>query len=205
MATDTKAKLLDAAFACLIDHGIAGTSTRVVGERAGVKHALIHYHFGNLEGLLAQTAREVSQRRAAVYGERLRDVASFGDLAVVARTLHADERALGTVAVLAQLLAGVPSHPGLAPVLRENFLLLSGVVRDAIQRLLEGTPLEGELHVDQLATSVSAGFLGLELLDVAGVVEDDPIAGLEDLARMVDLVTEAGGVTRAVIRRRLRR
>src|SRR5687767_13108775 len=44
---DLRAQLLEAALACYVRQGIAGTSLRDIAREAGVTPALVHYYFGD--------------------------------------------------------------------------------------------------------------------------------------------------------------
>ena len=64
-----KDKLLDAAERLLIEVGHAGVTTRVVSQRAGLNHGLVHYYYGSMEELLLAvlerfTARLIARQRA---------------------------------------------------------------------------------------------------------------------------------------------
>ena len=50
---DQREGVLDAALACFVAHGIAGTSLREIAKQAGVTPALLHYYFGDKAQLLA--------------------------------------------------------------------------------------------------------------------------------------------------------
>src|SRR5919112_508058 len=67
----TKLRILDAARDVLTEHGYAGTSTRVVAERAGTQLSLVHYHFGGKQQLLATVLErhnaELLERQRALY------------------------------------------------------------------------------------------------------------------------------------------
>ncbi len=52
MATDTKARILDAAESLFADHGFPATSLRDITQEAGVNLAAVNYHFGSKEALL---------------------------------------------------------------------------------------------------------------------------------------------------------
>lgn len=205
MAETTRAKLVAAAITTLSEDGIAGTSARAIGARAGVNPALIYYHFDDLGGLLAEASRVVTEERAETYRARLAGVTSLTELSRVARTLHDEEHRSGNLAMLGQLLAGTRTHPSLAPVLDANFRLLADAVALTIDRLLEGTALEGLIAPHALARTVSAGFIGVELLDsVAGEDGSDLFATLDALAVLVDVVLDAGAIPTSLLRRRLR-
>ena len=204
MADDTRDRLLAATVAVLADVGIAGLSARAVGSRAEVNPALIYYHFDDLDGLLAEAARAAAAARAHAYADRLATVSDLRGLAAAARQLHAEEQANGNLAMLAQLLAGARTRPTLVPVLEESFALLAAQVASTLDRVLADTPLESLLDTRQLARTVSAGFIGVELLDTVTRGDD---AGLFDtldaLASIADAVLSAGTIPGALIRRRL--
>lgn len=48
---DLRARLLDAAIACYVRQGIAGSSLRGIAAEAGVNPALLHYYFGDKDQL----------------------------------------------------------------------------------------------------------------------------------------------------------
>ena len=66
--TGSRAALLDAALHLFGRKGYAATSTREIAGRAGANVALIAYHFGGKEGLLAACAEEVARRITLVAG-----------------------------------------------------------------------------------------------------------------------------------------
>ena len=53
MATDTKARILDAAERLFADNGYSATSLRDITNEAGVNLAAVNYHFGSKEALLS--------------------------------------------------------------------------------------------------------------------------------------------------------
>jgi AcrR family transcriptional regulator len=50
----TRAALLDATLACLVERGPAGTTSRAIAGRAGANLAAITYHFGSKDALVAE-------------------------------------------------------------------------------------------------------------------------------------------------------
>lgn len=59
----TRAALLDAAVACLVEEGYAGTTTARVAERAGVTRGAHLHHFGTRQALVAAAVDELTVRR----------------------------------------------------------------------------------------------------------------------------------------------
>jgi AcrR family transcriptional regulator len=76
----TRSALLDAALACLVEHGYEGTTTGRVCERAGVSRGAHQHHFGTRQALVAAALDELAMRR----GEDIRRE--------VAALPHDDER-----------------------------------------------------------------------------------------------------------------
>ncbi|MBF4632744.1 TetR/AcrR family transcriptional regulator [Clavibacter michiganensis subsp. phaseoli] len=79
-STDARDRLLDAARAELLEHGLAGVSLRGIARRAEVSHAAPKYFFGDRAGLLTAIATAGFQELT----EQLRSVAGgdrdLGDL-----------------------------------------------------------------------------------------------------------------------------
>ncbi len=84
----TRALLLDAAEALLLEEGYAAVTSRKVGARADLKPQLVHYYFRTMDELFL----EVFRRRADENLDRMeRSVAADGSLAALWR-LNADPR-----------------------------------------------------------------------------------------------------------------
>jgi AcrR family transcriptional regulator len=202
---DTRSALLAAAVRSLATEGIAGTSARAIAREAEVNQALVFYHFGSVEGLLAEASEAVARRRAEVYGRRLAGVVSFRELSQVARQLHAEERANGNLDVLAQVLAGARTHTGLRPSVQRSFDLLAEQVAVTLTRLVEATVLEGLVDPAGLGRSIAAGFLGIELLDALSEEGGGGLfTTLDTLTALADAVAGLGAIEQRLVRRRLR-
>ena len=61
-AVATKARILEAAGTLFAEKGLKGTTTRDIGESAGVNMALIHYHWGSKEELWSAVFFDVYSR-----------------------------------------------------------------------------------------------------------------------------------------------
>ncbi|GAB6897132.1 TetR/AcrR family transcriptional regulator [Kineosporia succinea] len=199
-------RLIDAAFTTLRTHGIAGTSARTVAATAEVNQALIFYHFGSMEGLLAEACRRSTQQRLLVYRERFATVGSLRELLVVGREIHVSEQAEGNVAVLAQLLAAGQNDPALGAVTADALQLWVDEIETVLRRLLQASPLGEVLDPAGLARAVSAAFVGLELYE--GVAPEQgalALDALDQLGVLVEVVEGLGPVGRQAVRLQVRR
>jgi AcrR family transcriptional regulator len=204
--SDTKSKLLAAAVQTLVEHGIAGTSARTIAAAADVNQALVFYHFGTVDELLAAACREASEQRVGLYRERLARVESLSELLDVARDLHVEEKAAGHLAVLGQLLAGAQTQPRLAPATAAGLSSWTEELEHVLTRVLASTPLSEFVDTAGLAKAVSAGFVGLELyegVDPQGA--EQAFAALEQLADLVGTLDQLGPVLQLATRTHLRR
>ncbi len=202
---ETKSKLLAAAVRTLIEHGIAGTSARTIAATAGVNQALIFYHFGSVDELLAAACREAAEQRVGLYRERLARVESLSELLEVARDLHVEEKAAGHLAVLGQLLAGAQTQPRLAPATAAGLSSWTEELEHVLSRVLANTPLAEFVDTGGLAKAVSAGFIGLELyegVDPQGA--EQAFAALDQLADLVGTLDQLGPVLQLATRTHLR-
>ncbi|WP_330453060.1 MULTISPECIES: TetR/AcrR family transcriptional regulator [unclassified Streptomyces] len=205
-AEDTRTKLLTGALATLTEQGIAKTSARSIAATAGVNQALVFYHFGTVDDLLAAACRHGAEQRLATYRERLDGVRSLGELLAVARELNASERAGGHVAVLGQLLAGGQTQPRLAAATAAGLTLWTDEIERVLARVLADTPLSEFVDVGGLAKAASAAFVGLELYE--GVDPDGAeraLAALDQLAELAAALEGLGPVAQRAVRSRLRR
>ncbi|MGW5422089.1 TetR/AcrR family transcriptional regulator [Streptomyces sp. NPDC003943] len=203
---ETRRKLLEGALEVLVRQGIAKTSARSVATAAGVNQALVFYHFGSMDELLAAACRYGAEQRVAQYRERLRDVGSLSELLAFAREMHVEERAAGQVAVLGQLLAGAQTQPRLGPATAAGLDLWITEIEQVLRRVLAGGPLDGVVDPAGLARAVAASFVGLELYE--GVDPDGAGAALDTLEHLGALMAALDGlgpVAQKAVRLALRR
>jgi TetR/AcrR family transcriptional regulator, regulator of biofilm formation and stress response len=64
---DRKARILDAAIEVIAEHGVAGTTHRLIATAADVPLGSLTYHFVSLEDLRAQAFRRHAERMSVVY------------------------------------------------------------------------------------------------------------------------------------------
>ena len=203
---DTKAKLVDGAVRVLAAEGLQGASARAIASAAGVNQALVFYHFGSVDHLLAEACRWATESRLAPYRERFATASSVSDLLAVGRELHAAERAAGNVTVLAQLLAGARTDPRLAPAVADGLGLWITEIETVLTRLTASMPFADLFDVPGLARAVASAFIGLELYE--GVDPDGAAAAfdaLEQLAVLTEVLDGLGPVARRALRSKIRR
>lgn len=180
---ETRTRLLEATLTALAELGLAKASSRAIARQAGVNQALIFYHFGSYEGLVTAAARLDSERRAARYADRLAHVNTLPELVAVARELHTLEREMGSLKVLAQLMAGASTTPELYTDLQGAFAPWIDLVQAAVARALASTPFGALIPSREAAITIASLFVGIEL-----VADLDPATGVD---RLLDFLTDA--------------
>ncbi|WP_327154957.1 TetR/AcrR family transcriptional regulator [Streptomyces tubercidicus] len=206
MSADTRTKLLAGALRTLTEQGLAKTSARTIAATAGVNQALVFYHFGSVDELLAAACRHGAEQRVAHYRERFAEVGSLTEFLELGRELHAEERAAGHVAVLAQLLAGAQTQPRLAPATAAGLAQWIEEIEQVLTRVLSTTPITAFVDVPGLSRALAAGFVGLELYE--GVDPEGALAALdalEQLSALIGVLEDLGPVAQRAVRARIRR
>ncbi|MEV7193250.1 TetR/AcrR family transcriptional regulator [Streptomyces sp. NPDC093510] len=205
-AQETRAKLLDGALRTLTEQGIAKTSARSIAAAAGVNQALVFYHFGSVDDLLAAACRHGTEQRVSRYRERLAGIDSLSELLAFGREMHEEEREAGHVAVLGQLLAGSQTQPRLAVATAAGLALWIEEIEKVLTRVLSASPLGEFVDPVGLARAVAASFVGMELyegVDAEGT--ERALDSLEQLSVLVTAVEDLGPLTQRALRHRLRR
>ncbi|WP_340376144.1 TetR/AcrR family transcriptional regulator [Streptomyces sp. SS7] len=203
---DTRTKLLEGTLRTLTEQGIAKASARTIAAAAGVNQALVFYHFGTVDELLAAACRYGAERTVARYRPRLAAVTSLTELLALGREIHDRERAGGHVALLGQLLAGAPTHATLGPATAAGLDLWVAEIERALERVLTGTPFGEFTDPPGLARAVAASFVGIELyegVDAAGAAS--ALDALQQLGLLVAALEELGPVAQRAVRQYLRR
>ncbi|MFF0149918.1 TetR/AcrR family transcriptional regulator [Micromonospora sp. NPDC005203] len=204
--SDTKQRLLDGTIAAIREHGIAGVSARTIAAAAGVNQALVFYHFGTVDDLLAAACRTSTAARVQHWSPRLASAGSLRELLAVGRALHDEERQLGNVTVLAQMLAGAQADQRMAAPTAAALQLWVDEIEAVLRRLLAGSPFVEVADVPGLARAVSAAFIGLELyegVDRAGA--DQALAALDQLALLLEIVDDLGPIARRALQAKVNR
>jgi AcrR family transcriptional regulator len=203
---DTRQRLIDGAIETIRQHGITGTSARAIAKAAGVNQALVFYHFGSVHELLEVACLSTTEARVAPFLARLDEVTSLRQLLDLGRRLHTEERSLGNVMVLAQMLAGAQADPQLAKATSAALHLWITPIEQALNRLLADSPLARFVETAGLARAVCAGFIGLELFE--GVEPAGAYAALDALDRLAalgEVIDDLGPVARRAVLSKLRK
>ncbi|SBT50893.1 TetR/AcrR family transcriptional regulator [Micromonospora auratinigra] len=204
--SDTKQRLLDGAMTAIREHGIAGVSARTIAAAAGVNQALVFYHYGSVDDLLTAACRASTAERVAHWAARLSGVGSLRELLTVGRALHAQERELGNVSFLAQMLAGAQTEERLAAPTAAALQLWVDELEPVLRRLLAGSPFAEIADVPGLARAMSAAFIGFELYDgVDPAAADRALAALDQLAVLIEVVDDLGPLARRALQAKVNR
>lgn len=193
----TAEKLIRGTLVTIRDAGLQGTSARSVANRAGVNQALIFYHFGTMGELIEAASKDAVDASIARYRARLETAATLGDLLDIAGELRAHERAVGNVAVMAQVMAGAQHDAALARAARYAMTSWAARLEGALRRIVAGTALADLIDPGALARLVAAGIVGLELYEgVDPGAADRALDALRGLAALATVVIDAGPVAR---------
>jgi AcrR family transcriptional regulator len=203
--TETRRRLIDATMETIRVQGIATVSARTIAATGGVNQALIFYHFGNVATLIGEACLASVSERVATFGPRLDAVTTFAGLVDAAVALHVEERALGNVNVLAQVLAGSQSKPELAEVTGRALRVWTDKVEEVLARLLTVSPIGEAFDAKTLAHLVSSTFIGLELMGSTTPDTDQDLAGLERLGTLAELIDDLGPIARRAVRATFRK
>jgi AcrR family transcriptional regulator len=183
----TREQILSAAREVIRESGYAGTTTRVVADRAGVRLSLVHYHFGGkqqlLLALLEHENEQLLDRQHALYAgpeplaEKWRRACDY---------LVEDLRS-GYVRVLWELWAVGLGEPEVAANWRDAI----GGWLELLEQVTADWAAERELDLPispaAVTALVSSLFLGAEALILAGIDEKD-LPNLEALRACAGLI-----------------
>ncbi len=203
---DTPSRLRRAAHVVVCEVGLAGASARAIAGRAQVNQALIFYHFHTVSELLEAASDDAIADSVDYYRSAFAEVGSVDEVVTVARAFMDRERRVGNVAFMAQILSGAQHDPVLARAARSAVTTWSRQVRDVLDRVLADSPVADLVDTEGLAHLVSAGFIGIELYDVADAAgAARAIDTLETIGGLVGILDDLGPVVRRALVARTRR
>jgi AcrR family transcriptional regulator len=163
-AAETRQALVRAAIEALKEEGYAGASAREIARRAGCNQGLVFYHFGSVANLLLAALDAVSETRRLHYQAAVDRAQGLGELVEAAEAVLEEDLDAGHIAVLAEMIAGSSSTPGLAPEVAARIAPWRSFAADAIAGTLAGTPLAALVEPELAAHAIVALYLGLEML-----------------------------------------
>jgi AcrR family transcriptional regulator len=200
----TRRRLVDATMETIRQQGVAKLSARTIAATGGVNQALVFYHFGTVDGLVAEACQVLTAERVDRHRPALEAVTTWSGLVDVAEQVRADEREEGNVAVLGQVLAASHGNPGLAEAAGRAIGLWTGAVRPTLERLLASSPVGELFDADVLTDLAASAFVGIELMEPTrdrSAPHDDPLARLRPVAELLDGL---GPIARRAVRSVLR-
>jgi AcrR family transcriptional regulator len=170
---ETRRQILTAAREALAANGTAGTTTRAIADRAGVRVSLVHYHFGGKQQLLAAVLDDENERLL----ERQRALfAGPEPLAQKWRKACAyllEDLSSGYVRILWELWSQVLADDELAARWRQATAGWRDLLTHVAQEWTSEYDLKLPISPRALATLVGDAFLGAEAEILAGVNEDE--------------------------------
>jgi AcrR family transcriptional regulator len=161
---ESRQALVRGAVEALRDVGYAGASAREIARRAGCNQGLVFYYFGSVPNLLLAALDEVSETRRLRYQEAVDRASGLAGLVDTAQAVFEEDLDAGHIAVLAEMIAGATSTPGLAPEVAARIAPWRTFAADAVGGVLDGTSLPALVEPDLLAHAIVALYLGLEML-----------------------------------------
>ena len=190
--SETRQALIRAAVDALKEEGYAGASAREIARRAGCAQSLIFYHFGSVANLLLAGLDAVSDMRRAHYQSAVDRAQGLGELVDAAEAVFGEDLDAGHMAVLAEMIAGASSTPGLAPEVAARIAPWRSFAADAVGGALAGGPLAVLVEPDVAGHAIVALYLGLEML---AHLDGDRSAALAlfDRARRLAVLAEGLG------------
>ena len=162
--TATRSALTEAAVVALREEGFSGASARAIARTAGVNQALVFYHFGSVANLLLAALDETSRLRMDRYAEAVEAADGLAGLADVAADIFRQDLDGGHLAVLAEMIAGASSTPGLGPEVSARLGPWFAFAERAVATTVGGSPLDSLLPPGDVAYAIVALYLGLEML-----------------------------------------
>jgi AcrR family transcriptional regulator len=179
----TRERILDAAVETLKAEGYLGTTARSIARTGDFNQALVFYHFGSVDEVLLSAVDRMSERRLAIYRQRVAEVtadpgfglADVSALVAVAREALSEDAQAGAMTVLSQMVAGAHGRPELGVRLAASFSPWIDLVEDAVGRVVAGSGFESLIPAREVATALTGMFVGIQLLG-----QLDPSAGQVD-------------------------
>jgi len=175
MTTDmtTRATILEAAKAALVESGFSALSTRGIAQRAGVPLSQIHYHYGTKQNLVLEVLedenRKLLDRQTRLYQS---DIPFWKQWEQACDFLE-DDLASGYVRVLQEMTAAGWGDDEIAVAVKANLRGWMDLLTQTATRASEALGGLGPFTPAEIAVLAGSPFLGVEALILLGFDEDD--------------------------------
>jgi AcrR family transcriptional regulator len=185
---ETRRQILTAARDALAADGAAGTTTRAIADRAGVRLSLVHYHFGGKQQLLAAVLDEENERLLERQRALFARPEPLAEKWQKACAYLLEDLSSGYVRILWELWAEGLADDELAARWRQA----TAGWRDLLTQVADQWTIEHDVKLPisprALATLVGDAFLGAEAEILAGVSEDEAPhhEGLASIANLIE-------------------
>ncbi|GEL17537.1 TetR/AcrR family transcriptional regulator [Pseudonocardia asaccharolytica] len=186
---DSRARILDAAVACLIEGGYCGATTLTIQAAADVSRGRLLHHFPSRDRLLVAAAQHLAVKRVQDTEDRV--------LSIVGTRIEGWDRADRVVELLwesfhephfwaaVELWTAARANLGIAEVLRPEERRLGAVIKASVGRMF-GEPLVSHPRFRQLRDLLLTSMRGTALtytFDPRDVRHDPMVAQWKDLTR----------------------
>lgn len=175
MTTDmtTRATILEAAKAALVESGFSALSTRNIAQRAGVPLSQIHYHYGTKQNLVLEVLedenRKLLDRQTRLYQSEM----PFWKQWEQACDFLDDDLASGYVRVLQEMTAAGWGDDEIAIAVKANLQGWMDLLTQTAARASEALGGLGPFTPAEIAVLAGSPFFGVEALILLGFDEDD--------------------------------
>ena len=160
----TRKRIVAAALQTLKTEGLSGTTSRAIARAGGFNQALIFYHFGTLDGVLLAALDKTSEERLSRYREAVAKAETATELAEVAARIYREDRDLGHMTVVSQMIAGSVARPGLAREVLARMEPWIELCEEALTKALSGLSVSQVVPLRELAYAFTTFYLGLNLV-----------------------------------------
>ncbi|WP_291525190.1 TetR/AcrR family transcriptional regulator [Branchiibius sp. NY16-3462-2] len=202
----TRQRLTQAAFEVVRDQGWANASARNIAAQASVSQALVFYHFGTVDDLVAAASDLAVTDAIAAQRPLLADASTLTELVHAGRALSDQHRSDGNTSFMAQVMAAAQHNATMAAAAARALQLWENEIVGALRRIT-GTGVAGELlDVEDLAPLITAAFVGTELYGgIDPTAPDRASRVLESVGQFAAALDELGPAPKRVLKSAVRR
>jgi AcrR family transcriptional regulator len=173
----TEARLLDAAYSIVADHGVRAVTTAAVGQLAGYSRGIVNHHFGSRDQLMASLAETAQSRFTPDPGERK---GREHVLSVVDDYLSTACSSPRDMRVFLRLWAAAIGDE--EPALRDAFARRDALFRDYFEDAITGGLADGSIPAGIDAAATAVALVGL-VRGIAMQCQYDPALAADDRVR----------------------